>query len=120
VSVATAPAPAPVARPAAAGGDKRLDIQALRALAVGAVLVYHLWPRLLPGGFTGVDVFFVISGFLISSHLLTRPPRSWRDLVAFWSRRVRRLLPDHGPGARRTDRGRPPGGGLNRRTRPRV
>ncbi len=93
MSVATTQASTPVARSVAAGGDKRLDIQALRALAVGAVLVYHLWPELLPGGFAGVDVFFVISGFLISSHLLTRPPRGWRDLVTFWSRRVRRLLP---------------------------
>lgn len=71
----------------------RTDIQALRALAVSLVFAYHLWPDHLTGGFIGVDVFFVISGFLISSHLLNRPPRSWSDLTTFWSRRIRRLLP---------------------------
>lgn len=48
---------------------------------------------MLTGGFVGVDVFFVISGFLITTHLLTRPPRRPRDLAAFWARRIRRLLP---------------------------
>ncbi len=71
----------------------RQDIQALRAIAVGVVVVYHLWPGRLSGGFVGVDIFFVISGFLITSHLLRRPPRSGRDLASFWARRVRRLLP---------------------------
>ncbi len=80
--------PAPPPRP-----GLRTDIQGLRALAVGLVVTYHLWPTALPGGFVGVDVFFVISGFLITGHLLNRPPRHWRDLAAFWSRRIRRLLP---------------------------
>jgi peptidoglycan/LPS O-acetylase OafA/YrhL len=71
----------------------RADIQGLRAVAVSLVLLYHLWPDRLTGGFIGVDVFFVISGFLITSHLYGRPPRSWSDLTAFWGRRVRRLLP---------------------------
>ena len=71
----------------------RLDIEGLRAIAVGAVLLYHLWPHKLPGGFAGVDIFFVISGFLITSHLLKRPPCSVRDLGEFWGRRLRRLLP---------------------------
>ncbi|MDH2443967.1 acyltransferase family protein [Amnibacterium sp. CER49] len=71
----------------------RNDIQALRAAAVTMVLVYHLWPNRLTGGFTGVDVFFVISGFLITSHLLAKPPQRLGDLLAFWSRRIRRLLP---------------------------
>jgi peptidoglycan/LPS O-acetylase OafA/YrhL len=57
------------------------------------VVLYHLWPNRLTGGFVGVDVFFVISGFLITSHILSSPPLSGRDLVAFWRRRVRRLLP---------------------------
>lgn len=71
----------------------RADIQGLRALAVGIVLLYHLWPDRFHGGFAGVDVFFVISGFLITSHLINKPPRSWRDVAKFWARRIRRLLP---------------------------
>ena len=71
----------------------RTDIQGLRAIAVSLVLVYHLAPHSLTGGFTGVDVFFVISGFLITLHLLEHLPSHPRDLAAFWSRRVRRLLP---------------------------
>ncbi|ALD63772.1 hypothetical protein AFL94_07450 [Arthrobacter sp. LS16] len=65
----------------------------MRALAVGVVVVYHFWPKALPGGFVGVDVFFVISGFLITSHLLSKPPRRMRDVGQFWMRRVKRLLP---------------------------
>jgi peptidoglycan/LPS O-acetylase OafA/YrhL len=71
----------------------RTDIQGLRAIAVSLVLVYHLAPHSLSGGFTGVDVFFVISGFLITLHLLEHVPEHPRDLATFWSRRVRRLLP---------------------------
>ena len=48
----------------------RKDIQALRALAVMAVFVYHVRPGYLTGGFVGVDIFFVLSGFLISTHLI--------------------------------------------------
>lgn len=71
----------------------RTDIQGLRAVAVATVLVYHLWPAWLPGGYVGVDVFFVISGFLITSHLLRHPPTTLSGLGRFWGRRVRRLLP---------------------------
>jgi peptidoglycan/LPS O-acetylase OafA/YrhL len=72
----------------------RPEIQALRAFAVLAVVVYHLWPERLAGGFTGVDVFFVISGFLITAHLLREVAQSGRiSLVEFWARRARRLLP---------------------------
>lgn len=71
----------------------RADIQGLRALAVGVVLLYHLWPNHFVGGFIGVDVFFVISGFLITSHLIKSPPKNWRDVRDFWARRIRRLLP---------------------------
>lgn len=71
----------------------RLDIQGLRAIAVGAVVLYHFWPNRLPGGFIGVDMFFVISGFLITSHLISKPPTGLRDVAQFWMRRVKRLLP---------------------------
>lgn len=71
----------------------RRDIQGLRAVAVGAVVLFHAWPRRMPGGYVGVDVFFVISGFLISSHLFSDAPNTGRDLARFWSRRIRRLLP---------------------------
>lgn len=71
----------------------RTDIGALRAVAVVMILVYHLWPERLTGGYAGVDVFFVISGFLITSHLLQRPPVGVIGLLTFWSRRIRRLLP---------------------------
>lgn len=71
----------------------RLDIQALRAVAVAGVVLYHLWPHRLHGGFVGVDVFFVISGFLITKHLVSRPPRSFTDIANFWARRIKRLLP---------------------------
>ncbi|MDT0275043.1 acyltransferase family protein [Blastococcus goldschmidtiae] len=88
------PAPVSPARTAApAGATFRADIQGLRAVAVGLVVLYHLWPNRLTGGFVGVDVFFVISGFLITSHLWMHPPGSARDLAQFWARRVRRLLP---------------------------
>ena len=72
----------------------RRDIQWLRALAVITVVVYHFWPETLTGGFVGVDVFFVISGYLITSHLIDHAERRGRiDFLSFWARRVRRLLP---------------------------
>ncbi|OFI39824.1 hypothetical protein BIU82_01900 [Arthrobacter sp. SW1] len=72
----------------------RTDIQALRALAVGAVVVNHLWPQFLPGGYVGVDIFFVISGFLITRHLVDELRASGRVRFAtFYGRRMRRLLP---------------------------
>ncbi|WP_221585417.1 acyltransferase family protein [Microbacterium sp. G2-8] len=75
-------------------GAFRADVQALRALAVMSVLVYHLWPNRLPGGFVGVDVFFVISGYLITSHLLREREKTGRiALASFWARRAARLLP---------------------------
>jgi len=71
----------------------RLDIQALRALAVAVVVIYHASPASLTGGYIGVDVFFVVSGFLITSHLVRSDPRKPIEVAAFWARRVRRLLP---------------------------
>lgn len=83
----------PVVEIATRHGAKRRDVQALRALAVAFVLVYHFWPDGMPGGFVGVDVFFVISGFLITGGLFRRPPTGLRDLTEFWARRVLRLVP---------------------------
>jgi peptidoglycan/LPS O-acetylase OafA/YrhL len=72
----------------------RAEIQALRAAAVVLVVVYHLWPAALTGGFVGVDVFFAISGFLITSLLLREVDRTGTvSLTAFWARRARRILP---------------------------
>jgi len=73
--------------------EHRSDIQGLRALAVALVVCFHLWRDGLPGGFVGVDVFFVISGFLITSHLINSRPTGGRDAATFWMRRIRRLLP---------------------------
>lgn len=72
----------------------RPEIQALRAGAALLVVLYHLWPGQLPGGFMGVDVFFVISGFLITAHLAREADSTGRiRLGRFWARRARRLLP---------------------------
>ncbi|NYD66664.1 acyltransferase family protein [Agromyces atrinae] len=85
-------APSVSTAPSASGF--RPEIQALRALAVMAVLVFHLWPLRLTGGFVGVDVFFVISGYLITSHLLGESTRTGSiRLGRFWARRAKRLLP---------------------------
>lgn len=70
------------------------EIQGLRFIAVGAVVLYHLWPTRVTGGYVGVDVFFVISGFLITSHLLREMLDSGSvRLGRFYARRARRLLP---------------------------
>jgi peptidoglycan/LPS O-acetylase OafA/YrhL len=72
----------------------RPEIQGLRAVAVGLVVLYHLWPGRLPGGYVGVDVFFVISGFLITAHIFREVERTGTlSLLSFWARRIRRLLP---------------------------
>lgn len=70
------------------------EVQALRAVAVLAVVCYHLRPDLLPGGFIGVDVFFVISGFLITGHMVREVEQHGRlRLGHFWANRARRILP---------------------------
>lgn len=66
----------------------------MRALAVLVVTIFHLWPSLLPGGFIGVDVFFVLSGYLITQLLLKElATRGKIDLVRFYKRRYKRLMP---------------------------
>lgn len=82
---------------------KRTDIQALRAIAVLSVVIYHLWPSSLTGGFMGVDIFFVISGYLMTATILkdvstvTTASGKLRAtavfLAAFYARRIKRLIP---------------------------
>lgn len=71
----------------------RLDIQGLRAIAVALVVINHAGVTLVGGGFVGVDVFFVISGFLITTHLVESIEVGRLRLRDFYSRRIRRLLP---------------------------
>lgn len=74
--------------------DFKPEIQALRALAVILVVLYHLSFAGLSGGYVGVDIFFVVSGYLITAHLLREAQRSGTiSLPRFWARRIRRLLP---------------------------
>ncbi len=93
----TAPRPA---RYAWHGGSQvrqrelRADIQGLRALAVISVVLFHIWPQALPGGYVGVDVFFVISGYLITGMLFRELQDTGRiSLLKFYERRMKRLLP---------------------------
>lgn len=73
---------------------QRLDVQGLRAVAVLLVVGFHLAPNTISGGYVGVDVFFVISGFLITGHLVREIERTGTvRLRDFWARRARRLLP---------------------------
>lgn len=74
-------------------GTYRADIDGLRAIAVGAVLLFHAFPGRLTGGFAGVDVFFVISGFLITGIIDRRLTESRFRLADFYAARVRRIFP---------------------------
>lgn len=75
-------------------GDYRADVDGLRAVAVIAVIIYHMHKPWLPGGFIGVDIFFVISGFVVTGSLLQHQAADGFDLfVGFYSRRVKRLAP---------------------------
>src|SRR3954454_8650223 len=72
----------------------RGDIQGLRAVAVLTVIAAHAGVAFLPGGFVGVDVFYVISGYLIASFLYREVLLTGRvSIGAFWARRARRILP---------------------------
>jgi peptidoglycan/LPS O-acetylase OafA/YrhL len=85
-----------VPAPAAATTPRKFlpEVQALRALAVLLVVANHLRPDLVPGGYVGVDVFFVISGFLITGHMVKEVRGTGRlRLGHFWANRARRILP---------------------------
>ncbi len=69
----------------------RPDVDGLRALAVSAVILHHWWAELVPGGFVGVDIFFVISGFLITGIIRREGERF--SLATFYRRRIQRIFP---------------------------
>ena len=81
-------------RGAAFAHEYRPDVDGLRAIAVSAVIAYHFYNDLLPGGFLGVDMFFVISGYVITASLAKQTHNSIRSLfLNFYSRRIKRILP---------------------------
>jgi peptidoglycan/LPS O-acetylase OafA/YrhL len=71
----------------------RPDIDGLRAIAVMLVVAFHAFPEAIPGGFIGVDIFFVISGFLITGIVVRELDQQRFSLVAFYSRRIKRIFP---------------------------
>jgi len=86
------------ARAAPAAGERhgegyRRDIDGLRAFAVLAVVTFHAFPWLMPGGFVGADVFFVISGYLISGLISQRLAEGRFTFADFYARRIKRIFP---------------------------
>ena len=72
----------------------RPEIDGLRAFAIIAVIINHFNKDILPGGYFGVDIFFVISGYVITSSLFRRPSKDFRDFISgFYERRIKRLVP---------------------------
>ena len=72
----------------------RPDIDGMRAIAVLSVMAFHIWPKILPGGFLGVDIFFVISGYLITLILIKNIIATGRlNLTEFYKRRIKRIIP---------------------------
>jgi peptidoglycan/LPS O-acetylase OafA/YrhL len=76
-----------------AGLRYRADIDGIRAVAVLSVVLFHAFPKLVPGGFAGVDAFFVVSGYLITSIIVTDLDAGSFNFTEFYARRVRRLFP---------------------------
>src|SRR5262249_30253879 len=87
------PAPTTVKRVGMPELAYRADVDGLRAIAVLAVIAFHANPSFVPGGFAGVDIFFVISGFLIASLILTGLKGGSFSFAEFYARRIRRLFP---------------------------
>jgi peptidoglycan/LPS O-acetylase OafA/YrhL len=72
----------------------RPDIDGLRSIAILAVIVFHLNANLLPGGFTGVDIFFVISGYVVTGSILRKDNTNiFQSILEFYSRRIQRITP---------------------------
>src|ERR1700720_3806796 len=71
----------------------RPDIDGLRAIAVMLVVIFHAFPEAMPGGFIGVDIFFVISGFLITGIIVRELDQQRFGLLTFYGRRIRRIFP---------------------------
>jgi hypothetical protein len=71
----------------------RPDVDGLRAIAVMLVVNFHGFPQAMPGGFIGVDIFFVISGFLITGIIARETGEQRFSLVGFYNRRIRRIFP---------------------------
>jgi peptidoglycan/LPS O-acetylase OafA/YrhL len=73
--------------------DYRSDIDGLRAIAVLLVIAFHAFPAVMPGGFVGVDVFFVISGYLITGIILRELGSENFSPISFYARRIHRVFP---------------------------
>ena len=73
--------------------DYKKNIDGLRGISVLAVILFHLEPNFLPGGFIGVDIFFVISGYLISKIILNKLEIGEFNILSFFMSRARRILP---------------------------
>lgn len=71
----------------------RPDIDGLRAIAVISVVIFHAFPNLIPGGYIGVDIFFVISGYLISTIIMGSLEKGSFSILDFYDRRIRRIFP---------------------------
>jgi peptidoglycan/LPS O-acetylase OafA/YrhL len=71
----------------------RADIDGLRAIAILSVVAFHAFPFWIEGGFIGVDIFFVISGFLISTIIFDSLERDRFSFIEFYSKRIKRIFP---------------------------
>src|SRR5262245_60881867 len=77
----------------AEGTQYRAEIDGLRAIAIVLVIGFHAFPEWVPSGFIGVDIFFVISGFLITSLIIEGLKRKQFSFAVFYRRRIRRIFP---------------------------
>ena len=71
----------------------RKEIDGIRALAIISVILFHAFPNIFPGGFIGVDIFFVISGYLISTIIFTNLNNKNFNIFYFYNRRIKRIFP---------------------------